>query len=108
MALREFRSLKVRELRAEKADDGKQYLSGYSANYNVLSDDLGWGLRAAHDQEPVTEIVGRHDVARHLGCVVVVAAEGRITGRTPRLGPEADDEDDDQQAEQQIDEQRLR
>lgn len=40
--LREYRSLKVLELRAEKADDGKQYLSGYAALYNSLSQDLGF------------------------------------------------------------------
>lgn len=39
--VREFRSLEARELRAEKADDGKLYLSGYAAVYNTLA-DLGW------------------------------------------------------------------
>lgn len=43
--LRERRSLKVLELRAEKTEDGKQYLGGYAANYNILSEDLGWGMR---------------------------------------------------------------
>lgn len=42
---REFRSLKVGELRADKTEDGKRYLSGYAATYNTLSGDLGWGMR---------------------------------------------------------------
>jgi HK97 family phage prohead protease len=37
---REFRSLKARELRAEKTEDGKQYLSGYAATFNTLSEEL--------------------------------------------------------------------
>lgn len=40
--LREFRSIKARELRAEKGEDGKQYLTGYAATFNTLSSDLGW------------------------------------------------------------------
>lgn len=43
--LRERRSTQVRELRADKGDDGRRYLSGYAATYNTLSSDLGWGLR---------------------------------------------------------------
>lgn len=41
---REFRSLKLGELRTEKSEDGKRYLSGYAATYNTLSSDLGWGI----------------------------------------------------------------
>lgn len=40
----EVRSFRARELRADKTDDGKQYLSGYAATFNVLSEDL-WGMR---------------------------------------------------------------
>ena len=38
---REIRSVSLRELRATKTDDGKQYLEGRAASYNVLSSDMG-------------------------------------------------------------------
>ena len=40
MKKREIRSVKVRELRATKSEDGKQYLEGRAASYNVLSAEL--------------------------------------------------------------------
>jgi uncharacterized protein len=40
--MKEFRTLKASELRSETDADGKQYLVGYAARYNVLSRDLGW------------------------------------------------------------------
>ena len=64
--LREFRSMKVRELRAEKTDDGKRYLNGYAALYNVLSEDLGWRMRERIMPGAFTRAIEeRHDV-RHL------------------------------------------
>jgi hypothetical protein len=45
MPIREVRTLRATELRSETNDDGKQYLSGYAATYNTVSEDLGWGMR---------------------------------------------------------------
>jgi HK97 family phage prohead protease len=42
MRQRETRSLKVRELRATTTEDGKQYLEGRAASYNVMSGEM-WG-----------------------------------------------------------------
>lgn len=41
--LREIRSIKARELRVERSADGQQqYLCGYAATFNTLSEDLGY------------------------------------------------------------------
>ena len=64
--LREYRSMKVRELRAEKTDDGKRYLNGYAALYNQLSEDLGWRMRERIMPGAFTRAIKeKHDV-RHL------------------------------------------
>ena len=74
--VREIRTLRVSELRSDKADDGKQYLSGYAANYNQMSEDLGWGLRerimpgcfsrAIREKQDVRHLIN-HDPNRVLG-----------------------------------------
>lgn len=74
--MREFRSLKASEIRTEQGDDGKQYLVGYAANYNVLSRDLGWGMyerivpgafkRAVAESQDVFHLVN-HDPSQILG-----------------------------------------
>lgn len=64
-APREFRSFKVRELRAE-TDGDKRYLSGYAATYNTLSDDLGWGLRERIIPGAFQRAVSEDQDVRHL------------------------------------------
>jgi HK97 family phage prohead protease len=43
-AKREFRVTVARELRAEQQEDGKQFISGYAAVFNSLSEEM-WGFR---------------------------------------------------------------
>jgi HK97 family phage prohead protease len=38
--MKEIRSLKISEMRGEKTADGKQYLTGYAATYNTLSEQM--------------------------------------------------------------------
>jgi len=64
--VREFRSLKARELRAETASDGKRYLNGYAALYNSLSDDLGWGMRERIIPGAFTRALTEKQDVRHL------------------------------------------
>ncbi len=64
--VREFRSLKVRELRAETGSDGKRYLNGYAALYNSLSDDLGWGMRERIVPGAFTRALSEKQDVRHL------------------------------------------
>jgi len=64
--VREFRSLKARELRAEQGEDGKRYLSGYAATYNTLSDDLGWGMRERIMPGAFARAVNEGQDVRHL------------------------------------------
>lgn len=65
MKQREIRSLKVRELRATKTDDGKQYLEGRAASYNVLSDDMG-GWRERIMPGAFTRALNEKQDVRHL------------------------------------------
>lgn len=64
--VREFRSLRARELRAETAKDGKRYLSGYAALYNNLSEDLGWGMRERIIPGAFTRALKEKQDVRHL------------------------------------------
>lgn len=64
--VREVRCIKVSELRTGQSDDGRQYLSGYAANYNVLSGDLGWGLRERIIPGAFTRAVKEKQDVRHL------------------------------------------
>jgi HK97 family phage prohead protease len=75
MKKREIRSLKVRELRATKTDDGKQYLEGRAASYNVLSEDFGYWqeriipgafTRALTEKQDVRHLIN-HDPSLVLG-----------------------------------------
>lgn len=75
MKKREIRSLKVRELRATKTDDGKQYLEGRAASYNVLSEDFGYWqeriipgafTRAVTEKQDVRHLIN-HDPSLVLG-----------------------------------------
>jgi HK97 family phage prohead protease len=62
---RETRSLKVRELRATTSEDGKQYLEGRAASYNVLSEDFGYWRERIAPGAFSRAISEKHDV-RHL------------------------------------------
>lgn len=75
MKRRETRSLKIRELRATKAEDGKQYLEGRAASYNVLSESFGYWRerivpgafkRAVNDKQDVRHLIN-HDPTLVLG-----------------------------------------
>lgn len=87
--LREFRSLKARELRAEKSDEGKRYLSGYAANYNVLSDDLGWGMRERIMPGAFTRAIKEKQDVRHLINHDPTLVLGRTKAGTTELSDDA-------------------
>src|ERR1051325_8657221 len=86
--LREFRSFKIRELRAETVD-GKRYLTGYAANYNVLSEDLGWGLRERIMPGAFTRALREKQDVRHLKNHDPNLVLGRTKAGTTELGEDS-------------------
>lgn len=86
--VREFRSLKVGEMRADQEGD-KQYLSGYAATYNTLSGDLGWGMRELILPGAFARAVKEKQDVRHLINHDANLVLGRTASGTTELSEDA-------------------
>jgi uncharacterized protein len=64
--VREVRTLTLTELRSVTDADGKNYLEGYAARYNVRSSDLGWGMYEILMPGAFTRALAEGQDVRHL------------------------------------------
>ncbi len=64
--VREVRTFAAAELRAVSDADGKKYLEGYAARYNVRSSELGWGMYEILLPGTFTRALAEGQDVRHL------------------------------------------
>ena len=84
-ATRETRSLKAPEFRAD-SEGGKHYLRGYAARYDVLSEDLGYGLRERILPGAFKRAIKEGQDVRHLVNHDPSLILGRTSAGTPENG----------------------
>lgn len=87
--VREVRTLAATELRGVTDADGKNYLEGYAARYNVRSGDLGWGMFECLMPGAFTRALAENQDVRHLVNHDPSLLLGRTKAGTTQLSEDA-------------------